>query len=106
MHRSDVLADGGDEALAAAFAEPPRTSEQVLDPVVPLLAADGDDAVGRELLGQRPAELTTRSGYEHAPASRGDRIGESVLQRCLTRGSAQHRPCSSGAAASYSSVTW
>lgn len=27
-----VLADGGDEALAAAFAEPPRTSEQVLDP--------------------------------------------------------------------------
>jgi hypothetical protein len=28
----DVIASGGDEALAAAFEAPPRTSEQVLDP--------------------------------------------------------------------------
>ena len=56
---------------------------------VPELAGDRDDAVVRELLGQRAAELAARSGYEHASTSRGERIGESVLQRCLTRGSAQ-----------------
>ena len=73
---------------------------------VPERAGHGDDAVVRELLGQRTTELPTRSGYEHASTSRGERIGESVLQRCLTRGSAQQSPCSSGAAGSYSSVTW
>src|SRR5262249_11693748 len=38
-------------------------------------------------------------------ASRGERIGASVLQRCLTRGSAPQIPRSSGCAASFSSVT-
>ena len=46
------------------------------------------------------------AGYEQAAASRGDRIGVSVLQRCLTRSSAQQTPRSSGSAGSYSSVTW
>jgi len=71
---------------------------------VPLLA--GERARVREDLGERPAELPPGAGYEDAAvASRSDRIGDDVLHRPTTRGSFQGRPCSSGAAGSYSSVT-
>ena len=74
---------------------------------VPVRPLQRDDAVRRELLGERPAELPARAGdYVHACRSRSERSGVSVLQRCLTRGSAQQIPCSSGSAGSYSSVTW
>ena len=35
---------------------------------------------------------------EHAARSRSERIGDCVLHRCLTRGSSQQTPCSSGSA--------
>ena len=57
-----------------------------------------------EGLPQRRPELAARPGYEDA--SRCERIGLSVLHRCLTRGSSQGIPCSSGSAGSYSRVTW
>jgi hypothetical protein len=59
----------------------------------------------REDLPQRGAELPAGAGDQDA-ASRSDRIGDSVLQRWATRSSFQGTPCSSGSAASYSSVTW
>ena len=62
-------------------------------------------AVGKGL-EQRVPELPAAPGYEHAAASRGERIGVCVLHRCLTRGSSQQSPCSSGSAGSYSRVTW
>jgi hypothetical protein len=71
---------------------------------VPLLAREGKRV--REDLGERPAELPPGAGYEDATvASRSDRIGDDVLHKLATRGSFQGRPCSSGAAGSYSSVT-
>ncbi len=73
---------------------------------VPVDPGQGDDLVGRERLRERGAELAARARDQHAAASRSERIGDVVPQRCLTRGSAQHRPCSSGSAGSYSSVTW
>src|SRR5919201_692833 len=61
----------------------------------------------REDLEPRLAELAAGAGDQDAAIrSRSDRIGDCVLQRCLTRGSSQGTPCSSGSAGSYSSVTW
>jgi hypothetical protein len=54
-------------------------------------------------LEQSGAELAAGSGYDGA--SRAERIGDCVLQRCLTRSSSHGMPCSSGFAGSYSSVT-
>ena len=45
-------------------------------------------------------------GIPIAARSRSERIGDSVLQRCFTRGSDQQTPYSSGSSGSYSSVTW
>jgi hypothetical protein len=59
----------------------------------------------REGLLQRGAELAACAG-DQVTASRSDRIGDSVLQRCATRGSFQGNSCSSGSSRSYSSVTW
>src|SRR4029453_6739816 len=59
-----------------------------------------------EALRNAGAELAAGSRYEDAAASRSDRIGDWVLQRCFTRGSSQGISCSSGSAGSYSSVTW
>ena len=53
---------------------------------------------------ERGAQLAAGPRYEDA--SRSERIGLSVLHRCLTRGSSQGTPCSSGSAGSYSRVTW
>ena len=58
----------------------------------------------RERLAERGAELAAGPRYEDA--SRSERIGLSVLHRCLTRGSSQGIPCSSGSVGSYSRVTW
>jgi hypothetical protein len=60
----------------------------------------------REDLRQRRPELAAGAGYEDAAASRSERVGDWVLQRCLTRGSSQGISFSSGSAGSYSSVTW
>ena len=59
----------------------------------------------RKGLPQRGAELAARAGDQET-ASRSDRIGDSVLQRCTTRGSFHGTSCSSGSSRSYSSVTW
>jgi hypothetical protein len=59
-----------------------------------------------EFLGERAAELAARTRDQDALSSRSDRIGDVVLQRWTTRGSSQGRPCSSGSAGSYSSLTW
>ena len=59
----------------------------------------------RKGLAQRGAELAAGAG-DQVTASRSDRIGDFVLQRSATRGSFHATPCSSGSAASYSSVTW
>src|SRR5206468_5596742 len=59
----------------------------------------------RKGLLQRDAELPAGAGDQDT-LSRSDRIGDLVLQRSTTRGSFQGTPCSSGSAASYSSVTW
>src|SRR5690348_8433568 len=56
-----------------------------------------------ELLQERRAELAAGAGYDDA--SRAERIGDDVLHRWRTRSSSQGMPCSSGRAASYSSVT-
>jgi hypothetical protein len=71
---------------------------------VPVLVADGDYLVRGEGFLQRSAELAARARDQDA--SRSDRIGDCVLQRCFTRGSSQGRLCSSGSAGSYSRVTW
>ncbi len=71
---------------------------------VPVGARERHDLVGGELLGQRVAELAACARDQDW--SRSERIGVSVLHRCLTRGSDHGSPCSSGAAGSYSSVTW
>lgn len=70
---------------------------------VPLLPPERERL--RELLRERAAELPGRAG-DQDPLSRSDRIGDVVLQRSRTRGSSHGMPCSSGSAASYSSVTW
>ena len=57
-----------------------------------------------EDLAQRRAKLAARA--RNQTTSRSDRIGDLVLQRSATRGSFHATPCSSGWAASYSSVTW
>ena len=56
-----------------------------------------------ERLEERRAELAARAGYEDV--SRSERIGDVVLHRWRTRASSHGMPCSSGFAASYSSVT-
>src|SRR5205823_343278 len=58
-----------------------------------------------KLLTQRLAELAA-GARDQETASRSERIGDSVLQRCATRGSFQGNSCSSGSSRSYSSVTW
>ncbi len=71
----------------------------------------GQGARLRELLAKRVPELPGgagdegRAGQETARRSRSERIGERVLQRSTTRGSFHGTLCSSGLAASYSSVT-
>jgi hypothetical protein len=72
---------------------------------VPVRVRQRDDLVGGEGPGERAAELAARPGDQDAARSRSDRIGDVVLQRCLTRGSSQGTSCSSGSAGSYSSVT-
>ena len=67
---------------------------------------DGARIGRREDLAERRPELAAGAGYEHAARSRSDRIGDCVLQRCLTRASAQQTPCSSGSSGSNSTVTW
>ena len=59
----------------------------------------------RKRLAQRGAELAARAGDQET-ASRSERMGDSVLQRCATRESFQGNSCSSGSSRSYSSVTW
>ena len=54
--------------------------------------------------GERAAELPAGAGDQDA-TSRGERIGDCVLQRWRTRGSFHGIPCSSGSTGSYSSVT-
>ena len=75
---------------------------------VPVAVSERKEVVGRERLDERAAELAPRAGYDDAAAasSRPDRIGDDVLQSCLTRGSSHGISCSSGSAGSYSSVTW
>jgi len=70
---------------------------------VPVVAAQRTSV--RKLLGERPPELTGSTGDQDS-LSRSERIGDVVLQRSRTRGSSHGMPCSSGSAASYSSVTW
>ena len=60
-------------------------------------------ACSGERLEQRRAELPARAGYDDV--SRSERIGDVVLQRWRMRSSSHGMPCSSGFAASYSSVT-
>ena len=54
---------------------------------VPVGVPERDQLVVRERLLERAAELTARAGDDYAAASRAERIGSSVLHRCLTRGS-------------------
>jgi len=79
-----------------------RRVERQLD--VPLRAGQRDQVVARERLDERGPELAAGARYEDA--SRAERIGVCVCHRCLTRGSSQGTPCSSGSAGSYSRVTW
>ncbi len=78
---------------------------------VPVGVGECQQFVAGERLLQRTAELPAGPRYENAASeqaalSRGERVGVWLLHRCLTRGSAQQSPCSSGSAGSYSSVTW
>ena len=82
-----------DDARAVAERRRARNVELLARARVPL----GKD------LRERAAELAARSRYEDA--SRSERIGDRVLQRCLTRSSSQRMFRSSGSAASYSRVT-
>ena len=108
-------AEGGDRSATDAlftvlYSELHRMAQALQDH---LDAGDGGDhveCVGIAQVGDAEdlafeLVLAAGAGYEHADWSRSERIGSSVLHRCLTRSSAQQRPCSSGAAASYSSVT-
>ena len=52
---------------------------------------------------ERGPELAAGARYDDV--SRAERIGDVVLQRWRTRSSSHGMPCSSGSAASYSSVT-
>ena len=63
----------------------------------------GEAERARKGLAERGSELAARSGYDNA--SRAESVGDEVLQRWRTRSSSQGMPCSSGFAASYSSVT-
>ena len=81
------------------------------------------DKLGRDVEGLRDVEICTRPGVrvwkdllqrgaelaagagDQETASRSERIGDSVLQRCATRGSFHGTSCSSGSSRSYSSVT-
>ena len=71
----------------------------------PSRAVEREDVVVGERARERVAELAARARDQDA-ASRGERIGFVVLHRCVTRGSFQGMPCSSGSPGSYSSVTW
>ena len=68
------------------------------------LGSRARDGVRKHLL-ERGAELAARARDQDA-LSRSERIGLSVLHRCLTRGSSHGIPFSSGSAGSYSRVTW
>ena len=59
-----------------------------------------------EPLRECSSELPVGARDQDAAVSRAERIGDEVLQMWRTRGSSQEIPCSSGFAASYSSVTW
>ena len=77
------------------------------EPDVPVVTRERLHVVRRERLRERDAELAARAGDQDATAwSRAESVGICVLHRCLTRGSSQAIPCSSGSAGSYSSVTW
>ena len=76
-----------------------------LEANVPLGAAEREDVVVRERVGERMAELAARA-RDQDTASRAERIGVVVLHRFATRGSFHGTPCSSGSSGSYSSVTW
>jgi len=122
---ADVFADGHDAVACAVLwrgADEPGWSRTPMQPLVNdrwrggfSVTALGPSKAGPHLLPivarvqqelfNLGAELAAGARYEHAAASRGERIGVSVLHRCFTRGSAQQTPCSSGSAASYSSVT-
>jgi hypothetical protein len=52
---------------------------------IPVVVRERDDLVGRERLDERTPQLPARAGYKQAARSRSDRIGDCVLQRCLTR---------------------
>ena len=63
----------------------------------------GQPPCSRKRLDERAAELAAGAGYDDV--SRADSSGDCVLQSSRTRSSSQGMPCSSGFAASYSSVT-
>jgi hypothetical protein len=74
----DVLADGGDPALAAALTDPPHTSEQVIDPdrfatrepAVPVPhPAPGGELVTEGAAGQLLIELVLADGAERDDAA-------------------------------------
>ena len=98
--------DGRQRRIALNEALFREVNERVRD--VPVAVAERDDVVDRERLDERVAELPAGAGYDDAAAalSRLDRIGDLVLQRCLTRQSSHGISCSSGSCGSYSSVTW
>jgi hypothetical protein len=87
----------------------PRQALRIRIPYVPVLVRERERLDVREYLGERATELAARTAYDDLAEvawSRSDRIGDCVLQSCLTRGSSQGTPCSSGSSGSYSSVTW
>jgi len=106
VHRGRALRVG----LGAVDVRPRRGVQNEVDRAEPARRRRGDvpararqaERAG-ERLEQRGAELAAGAGYDDA--SRSDRIGDVVLQRCLTRSSSHGTPCSSGFAESYSSVT-
>lgn len=74
----DVLEDGGDPALAAAFADPPHTSEQVIDPDrfaarEPAVAVPhpvpGGELLTEGVAGQLLIELVLAEGAERGDAA-------------------------------------
>jgi len=76
---------------------------------VPVLARQCSRLDVGECLDKRAAELPPGPGYDdlaEVALSRSDRVGDWVLQTCLTRGSSHGTSCSSGSSGSYSSVTW
>ena len=99
LFREIDVGPGGRVQDEVESSEPGRRGE--LD--VPLLARQSE-RVGK-LFAERAAELAGCAG-DQDPLSRSERVGDVVLQRSRTRGSSHGIPCSSGSAASYSSVTW